>query len=125
MVTKRLRVLIADDTPGARLMVKMALTADQNVEVVGEAANGAQAVEMAKSECPDVMLLDIAMPVMDGLTAIPLIQETCPETKILVFSGFAASDLAEKALKLGAHGYVEKGAPLHELTERVRALADN
>ena len=109
-----LRVLIADDAPDIRLLLRMYLT-DTRLEVVGEATNGAEAVEMARAEKPDAVILDLAMPVMDGLQAIPLIKEASPETKILVLSGFDADRMAERALKLGADTYLQKGVALGDI----------
>lgn len=109
-----LRVLIADDAPDIRLLLKMYLT-DTRLEVVGEATNGAEAVEMAGAEKPDAVILDLAMPVMDGLEAIPLIKQASPDTKIVVLSGFDADRMAERALGLGAETYLQKGVALGDI----------
>ncbi len=109
-----LRVLIADDAPDIRLLLRMYLT-DTRLEVVGEATNGAEAVEIARAEKPDAVILDLAMPVMDGLQAIPLIKEASPDTKIVVLSGFDADRMAERALKLGADTYLQKGVALGDI----------
>ena len=111
-----LRVLIADDAPDIRLLLRMYLT-DSRLEVVGEATNGAEAVELATAEKPDAVILDLAMPVMDGLQAIPLIKEASPETKIVVLSGFDADRMAERALKLGADTYLQKGVALGDISQ--------
>lgn len=113
-----LRVLIADDAPDIRLLLKMYLT-DTRLEVVGEATNGAEAVEMAKTEQPEAIILDLAMPVMDGLEAIPLIKQASPATKIVVLSGFDAQRMAEKAIGLGAETYLQKGVALGEISQTV------
>lgn len=109
-----LRVLIADDAPDIRLLLRMYLT-DSRLEVVGEAANGEEAVAMARSEKPDAIILDLAMPVMDGLQAIPLIKQASPGTKIVVLSGFDAERMAERAMKLGAETYLQKGVALGDI----------
>lgn len=111
-----LRVLIADDAPDIRLLLRMYLT-DTRLEVVGEATNGAEAVELATAEKPDAVILDLAMPVMDGLQAIPLIKEASPDTKIVVLSGFDADRMAERALKLGADTYLQKGVALGDISQ--------
>ena len=111
-----LRVLIADDAPDIRLLLRMYLT-DSRLEVVGEATNGSEAVELAASEQPDAVILDLAMPVMDGLQAIPLIKEASPDTKIVVLSGFDADRMAERALKLGADTYLQKGVALGDISQ--------
>ena len=111
-----LRILIADDAPDIRLLLKMYLT-DSRLEVIGEATNGAEAVEMAGIEKPDAVILDLAMPVMDGLEAIPLIKEASPSTKIVVLSGFDADRMAERALSLGAETYLQKGVALGDISQ--------
>lgn len=109
-----LRILIADDAPDIRLLLKMYLT-DSRLEVVGEATNGQEAVDLAGSEKPDAVILDLAMPVMDGLEAIPLIKQASPSTKIVVLSGFDADRMAERALGLGAETYLQKGVALGDI----------
>ena len=109
-----LRILIADDAPDIRLLLKMYLT-DSRLEVVGEATNGAEAVELAGSQKPDAVILDLAMPVMDGLEAIPLIKKASPDTKIVVLSGFDADKMAERAIGLGAETYLQKGVALGDI----------
>ena len=109
-----LRVLIADDAPDIRLLLRMYLS-DSRLEVVGEATNGAEAVEMARGEQPDAVILDLAMPVMDGLEAIPHIKNASPATKIVVLSGFDADRMAERALGLGADTYLQKGVALGDI----------
>ena len=111
-----LRVLIADDAPDIRLLLRMYLT-DTRIEVVGEAENGSQAVDLAGSHKPDAVILDLAMPVMDGLQAIPLIKEASPDTKIVVLSGFDADRMAERALGLGAETYLQKGVALGDIAQ--------
>lgn len=110
------RVLIADDAPDIRLLLRMYL-ADSRLRVVGEATNGVEAVEMVKAEQPDAVILDLAMPVMDGLEAIPLIKEAAPATKIVVLSGFDAQRMAERAMTLGAETYLQKGVALGEISQ--------
>lgn len=109
-----LRILIADDAPDIRLLLRMYLT-DSRLEVIGEATNGAEAVEMAGIEKPDAVILDLAMPVMDGLEAIPLIKQASPATKIVVLSGFDSDRMAERALGLGAETYLQKGVALGDI----------
>ena len=113
-VEPALRVLIADDAPDIRLLLRMYLS-DSRLEVVGEATNGAEAVEMARGEQPDAVILDLAMPIMDGLEAIPQIKEVSPTTKIVVLSGFDADRMAERALGLGADTYLQKGVALGDI----------
>jgi YesN/AraC family two-component response regulator len=117
------RVLIADDVPDIRSMMRFWLdTGDREFEVVGEAADGFEAVEEARTKKPHAVILDLSMPRMDGLQAIPEIRKHSPDTKILVLSGFDADALSRKALQLGADAYLEKGASFTELAEVLRGL---
>lgn len=102
-------VVICDDTSGIRLLLREMLGSVPAVRVVGEAGNGRDAVELAGKHAPDVMVLDISMPVMDGIEAIPLIHEASPHTSIVVLSGFSSQQVKDRALAAGAAEYVEKG----------------
>ena len=105
----RLRVVLADDTAEYRLLLKLVLEQDGRFVVVAEAADGAEAVRLTTAERPDVLVLDLAMPVLDGLQAIPQVRSGSPETAIVVLSGFARGQLDREALAHGASAYVEKG----------------
>lgn len=110
-----IRILLADDAHEMRNLVALSLRLDGGFEVVGEAANGREAVRLTTDLRPDVVLLDLSMPVMDGLEALPRIKEASPETVVVVFSGFDELQLGKDAKKLGAAAYLEKGVPLDEL----------
>ena len=103
------RVLIADDVADLRILLRMALEETGVFAVVAEAADGAEAVEAAAAHTPDLVVLDLSMPVLDGLEALPLILEVAPEACVVVLSGFAASRMAGRALEAGAIAYFEKG----------------
>jgi two-component system chemotaxis response regulator CheB len=107
------RVALVDDVPEIRMMLRLTLELDGRFEVVGEACDGAQAVDIASRQHPDVMILDLGMPVMDGFTAIPHICRSSPETKILVLSAFDLGE-SDDVLSLGAHDYMVKGTEIHE-----------
>ena len=119
----QVRVAIVDDTPDIRLLVRMSLELDPDIDVVAEAEDGHGAVDIAARIGPEVMLLDLSMPVMNGMQALPLVREASPDTVVLVLSGFAADHLAEQAVAAGAHGYVQKGVSPGELRRRVREAA--
>jgi DNA-binding NarL/FixJ family response regulator len=107
--------MIADDVASLRALWRTFLTEDGNVEVVGEAADGAEALDLARRLKPEVLLLDLSMPRVDGLEVIRALRDELPEIRIVVASGFAAARLAPLALELGAVGYFEKGGSADEL----------
>lgn len=119
--SSRCRVVIADDTPDIRTLLRWSLEPDDRFEIVGEAANGAEAVELISRIAVDVVLLDLAMPVMDGLQAIPQIRSASPGTRIVVLSGFDEGAMAGEAIARGADAYLEKGVAVREI---IRVLID-
>lgn len=104
------RVVIADDAPGARALFRAVLDQDPRIAVVGEAENGAQAVELVRSEDADVLLCDLSMPVMDGLQALLELRAARSPTRVVVLTGFARDRLGPLVLESGAVAYLEKGA---------------
>lgn len=118
------RVLVVDDNVDLRELFALQLQMSGGFDIVGQAGDGAEAVLQASELLPDVVLLDLAMPLMDGLQALPLILEAVPTTKVIVVSGFDERSLADQALGLGAVRYLEKGLDMG-LPEAVReVLAD-
>lgn len=109
------RIVLADDVFDLRFMVKLALERSGRFQVVAEAENGDQAVALAKQYQPDLVLLDVSMPVKDGLEALPDIRSVSPNAKVVMLSGFEASRLASTAMASGASAYLEKGIPPREL----------
>src|SRR5688500_15973123 len=95
-------VVLADDTEEIRHLLRLALSTDARFAVVGEASDGAQAIEVAAEKRPDAVVLDLAMPVMDGLQAIPEIKRRSENTKIVVFSAFEADQMSREAMARGA-----------------------
>jgi NarL family two-component system response regulator LiaR len=91
-----------------------------DIEVIGQAADGIQAMIIIKKEKPDVVLLDMVMPNQDGLTTIPKIREVSPNTRILVVTAFAENDLVYQAIKAGALGYILKDATRDQLLQAIR-----
>jgi DNA-binding NarL/FixJ family response regulator len=114
-----LRVVIADDQPMMRAGFKAVLEATGDIEVVGEAGNGAEAVEVATEQAPDVVLMDIRMPVMDGIEAT----SRMPRQKVLILTTFGVDDYIIAALRAGASGFLLKDAPTAKVVEAVRAVA--
>jgi DNA-binding NarL/FixJ family response regulator len=117
-----IRVVVADDTADLREALVEQLVTSGRFLVVGEANDGRAAVDLAAVEQPDLMLLDLSMPVMDGLEAIPLILKRSPRTRIAVLSGLHATLMRGDALRSGAHLYIEKGIPAETLVEQLIRL---
>ena len=124
MDTKKTRILVVDDQNVVRDGVVTMLSFQSDMEVVGEAENGVQALEIARQRKPDVVLLDMFMPLQDGLTTIPKIKELLPDTCILVLTSFAESDLVYQAIKAGALGYLLKDATRLQLIQSIRDVAE-
>ncbi len=116
------RVVIVDDAEDLRLIFSLTLDATGDFQVVGTAADGREALEVCGRERPDLVLLDLSMPVMDGLQALPLLREALPDTVVVVLSGFDHGHVRDQVLDLGAAAYVEKGTPQSALVDRLREL---
>jgi NarL family two-component system response regulator LiaR len=119
---KVIRVLIADDHPVVRRGLRTLLTSEPGLEPVGEAVNGAEAVLLARSLQPDVILLDMVMPKKNGLEAIIEIKRENPEARILVLTSFAEDEKVFPAIKAGALGYLLKDSSPEELLEAIRSV---
>ena len=118
-----IRVLIADDQALARDGVAAVLQTQQDIEVVAQVGNGRDAVQAARRLLPDVALLDIRMPVLDGIKAIAEIIGTCPATAILVLTTFDLDEYVYAALKAGASGFLIKDATREQIIDAVRSVA--
>jgi PAS domain S-box-containing protein len=116
------RVLVVDDAEDIRMLLRLRVEARNGLTVVGEAADGVAAVELASELQPDLVLLDLAMPRMDGLEALPLIRAAVPDVRVVVLSGFNQGSLANKALEAGADHYVVKGGSMRELLDLAESL---
>ncbi|WP_046777666.1 response regulator [Streptomyces yangpuensis] len=123
MTAEVIRVVIADDEPLIRAGIRMILTSAPDIEVVAEAANGREAVELARSHAPEVMLLDIQMPVMDGLTALGELRRAAPEVRALILTTFGEKENVLRALGQGGAGFLLKDSAPGELIGAVRAAA--
>jgi len=118
-----IRVLLADDHAVVRSGLTQLLATVEDVEVVGAAADGAEAVDLALAERPDVVLMDLSMPVMDGIEAIRRLRGRDPEARIVVLTSFSDRERILDALDAGAIGYLLKDAEPEELIRGVRAAA--
>jgi DNA-binding NarL/FixJ family response regulator len=116
-------VVICDDVPEMRELLRDVLGEDPSTAIVGEADNGRDCLRLIRELEPDVVLLDLAMPAMDGLEAIPLIIKDAPRTGIIMFSGFGGSRMGDVVRSLGADHYIEKGTALSDVVAAVRAVA--
>lgn len=112
-------LVIVDDSDEVRTIVRAGLEASGLFEVVGEGADGAEAIAHAYRLQPDVLLLDTSMPTMDGLEALPPILTLSPETKVVIYTGFEERGLADRAREFGAADFIEKSIPVRELPGRL------
>ncbi|MGE7384667.1 response regulator [Streptomyces sp. NPDC004126] len=117
-----IRVLIADDQPLVRRGLALILTPDPGIEVVGEAADGAEAVALAQELHPDVVVMDIRMPVLDGVAATARLAEVRPATRVLALSTFDMDEYVVAALRAGACGFLPKDVSPEELIAAVRTV---
>jgi two-component system response regulator NreC len=122
-MTDRIRVLIVDDHTIVRSGVRLLLEGEPDIDVVGEALNGEQALALVQSLQPNVVLMDIAMPVLDGLEATRQIKSKWPEVNVLVLTMHRTDDYFFEMLISGASGYVLKSAETGELINAVRVVA--
>jgi DNA-binding NarL/FixJ family response regulator len=117
-----LRVLVADDQPGIRKRVCLTLASIVTLEVCDEAADGQEAVEKAEESSPDLIILDVTMPVMNGLDAARKIRVFSPHTPILILTMHKSRQLMEEARKIGVHGYVVKADAAQSLSSAITAV---
>ena len=118
-----IHVIVVEDQNVVREAFVAMLSMHPNIKVVGQAGDGIQAVTLAAQTKPDVVLLDLKMPRQDGLTTIPILVDTLPESRILVLTSFHDSELAYKAIKAGALGYLLKDATYEQLVYAIHEVA--
>lgn len=118
-----IRVLVADDQPLMRAAFEMTLRAEADIELVGEAADGEQAVEQTRRFCPDVVLMDIRMPILDGVEATKVLARDGSSTKILILTTFDIDEYVVEALRAGASGFLLKDVRPDELIQAIRVVA--
>lgn len=116
-----IKVLVVDDHPVVRDGLKNMLLAFDDLELIGEAENGLSALALCQTSTPDVILMDIFMPDMDGIQATSAILDRYPEMKIIILTSYAEDDQIQKSLEAGAIGYLLKNAPIDKLANAVRS----
>ncbi len=117
-----IRILVADDHPIVRDGLIAILNTQPDFEVIGEAATGPQTVERVTALQPDVVLLDLEMPEIDGVEALRRLRETCPDVRVIVFTAFDTDERILGAVRAGARGYLLKGAPREEIFQAIRVV---
>ena len=122
MTPTPIRVLIVDDHEIVRQGIRAILGESEDIEVVGEASNGQAAIKQAEDKNPDVILMDLIMPGMDGVEAIRSITNQQPEVRILVITTYSGDDMVFPAIKAGADGYLLKDAGAGQLVQAIRQV---
>ena len=115
-------VLLVDDNGPIRKSLRSILETTEDIQVIATASNGVEAVEKARSLRPDVAVMDISMPVMDGIEATEHIRECCRFTRVILVTGFDIPEYVERALEVGAKGYVLKDAVNEDLLKAIHAI---
>jgi len=123
-VTPPIRVVLADDQPLVRAGLRMILAAEPDIEVVGEAADGGQAVAVCAAQAPDVILMDVRMPEVDGIEATRRLARLDHPPRVLVLTTFDLDEIVYDALRAGASGFLLKDAPEERLLTAIRVVAD-
>src|SRR3989339_1347323 len=123
-VRKTVTVLIADDQTLFREGIKDLLDDEKGINVVGEASNGPEVVAMAKKLKPNVILMDIKLPLMDGVAATRIIRKECPETNVLMLSSYEDESHITEAIQAGANGYLSKMLPASELVNALKTFTN-
>jgi len=113
------RILLVDDVEPVRWDLCTVLTLSGDLEIVGEAANGLEAMRLAESLQPDVVLMDLEMPVMNGYEAARLIKALCPECRIIALTVHDYSEARQKAIQAGVDAFIVKGAPVESIVQSI------
>lgn len=116
------RVVVADDAAGLRELICLLLDLEEDFQVVGSAADGAGAVEVSVARSPDVVVLDLAMPVMDGMAALGELRERLPGTRVVVCTGYDVATVGTAVMAAGAAAVLQKDAGFTELPSRLREV---
>jgi DNA-binding NarL/FixJ family response regulator len=118
------RVVVADDQPLVRAGLRMILETEPHIEIVGEASTGVEAIEVCEREHPDVVLMDVRMPVMDGIEATRRVTSAAEPPRVLVLTTFDLDEVVYDALRAGASGFLLKDAPEERLITAIRVVAE-
>jgi DNA-binding NarL/FixJ family response regulator len=122
MITRQINILTVDDHPILRKGIAAVIDGEQDMSIVGEASNGREAVEMFRSRRPDIALMDLQMPDLNGIDAIIAIRQEHPQARVIVLTTYEGDVLARRALKAGASGYILKSMIRRDLLEAIRAV---
>jgi DNA-binding NarL/FixJ family response regulator len=120
--TPAIRVLLVDDASDIRALLKLVLEFDAEFDVVAQAGNGEDAIRLCEQHQPDLVVLDIAMPVMDGMDALKRLREVAPLTKVVMYSAYDSSWLADRARGYGAAAYIDKTAGVVDMVGQLRRI---
>ena len=121
---KIIKVLVVDDYVVVRQGISAMLSTQSDIHIIGGAQNGQEAISMARKDKPDVILLDLDMPVMDGFGAISGLYEVAPEAKILIFTAYGDPDKVFRAIKAGAIGYLLKDSTWEQILQAIRNVSE-
>ncbi len=121
---EHIKILIVDDHPMMRDALKMSLSSEDDMQVIGEASNGIEALKLLESLQPDIILMDLLMPELDGLQTIERIMKHDPDAKVLVLTSMEDEERVVSAIQSGALGYFPKTAPRQYLLEAIRKVVD-
>lgn len=117
-----MRVLVADDSVGVRELLVLLLNMEDDFTVVGQARDGVDAIELAASLQPDLVILDVSMPRLDGIEALPQVRAVCPRSQVVIFSGDSDTTLESEARAAGAAAVIAKDMGATTLVEKLSAL---
>jgi len=123
-VMQKLKVMIVDDHPVVRKGLQMCLARQDRIKIVGEACDGDEALRKARELAPDIILMDISMPGMNGLAVTELLRKEVPNVKVLILTMHNNREYIFRIIQAGAHGYVSKGAAPDELVRAIQAVCD-
>jgi two-component system nitrate/nitrite response regulator NarL len=119
---KKIKVLVVDDHPVVRKGLLSCLSGRENLKIVGEASNGEEALKLVKEHQPDIVLMDVSMPGMDGQAVTEALRKQSPQTKVLILSMQSSRDPVLRLIKAGARGYILKDAPTEELIHAIEVV---